>query len=34
MTSTTPRGSDTISAEEGYVVIEVFAWKINVALVK
>ena len=27
MTNTTPRGSDTISADDGYVVIDVLTWK-------
>ncbi len=27
MTNTTPKGSDTISADDGYVVSEVLTWK-------
>lgn len=32
MTKTTPNGSDTISADDGYVVSEVLTWKLLTSL--
>lgn len=34
MTSTTPKGSDTISADDGYVVSEVLTWKLLIICIK